>query len=67
MDLLALFSVAADLAELGVFEDGGVELGRLLGLRIEPQARRDSVCCHRHDLLLSRLLVCFAGVRYARL
>jgi hypothetical protein len=53
----SLFSIAADLSDFGVLEDGGVEFGRLLGLRIEPQAGRDPMCCHRHDLLLSRLLV----------
>src|SRR6266550_8347281 len=57
VDLETLFSVAADLSDLGILEDGRVEFRRLLRLGVEPQAWRDLLHGHRHDRLLSRLAV----------
>src|SRR5262249_28666266 len=54
VNLETLFSIAADLSDLGILEHGSVKLRRLLGLGIEPQAGRDLFCREFHDLLLSR-------------
>src|SRR6516165_10086336 len=54
VNLESLFSIAADLSDFGILEDGSVKFRRLLGLRIEPQAGRDFLRRYLHDLLLSR-------------
>ena len=40
---------AADLLDPRILEDGRIEVRRLLGLRVEPQARRDLLSDLRHD------------------
>jgi hypothetical protein len=52
VNLESLFSVAADFSDLGIPENGGVKFRRFFGLSIEPQAGRDLLCRHLHDLLL---------------
>src|SRR5258708_6440608 len=54
VNLESLFSIAADFPDFGILEDGSVKFRRLLGLRVEPQARRDLLCRELHDLLLPR-------------
>src|SRR5262245_13381377 len=49
VNLESLFSVAADLSDLGTLEDGRVKFRRLFGLGIKPQAGRDPLCRHLHD------------------
>src|SRR6185436_6101213 len=39
VDLLPGIWITGDLADLRILEDGGVELGSLFGLGVEPQAR----------------------------
>src|SRR5262249_5686229 len=62
--LESLLPEAADLPDLGVLEDGCVELRRLLGLRIEPQAGLDRRCSDLHDLLLH--VLAFRGRSHRR-
>src|SRR5262245_20681746 len=57
VNLESLFSIAADLADLGILEHGSVKFRRLFGLRIEPQAGRNLFCRELHDLLLYVIFV----------
>src|SRR5262249_44248493 len=52
VDLEALLAVAADAEDLGVLEDGHVELRGLLGLAVEPQAGGYLVRADGHLVLL---------------
>ena len=72
VDLMPLLAVAADPQDPGVPEDGHIGVRRLLGLGVEPQARRDPLCRDRHGLLLCRCpverqaaLVCWGWSSYS--
>ena len=43
VNLLSGLGVSADFSDLGILEDRAIEFCRFLGLRVEPQARRDLV------------------------